>query len=52
MLGPVLIVLVLLIGIPVGVLIAGAVVAVGLGWLLRENGEALHEGSELIELNR
>lgn len=52
MTGPVIIVLVLLVGIPVGVMMAGAALAVGLGWMLRRNGEVLHEGSELIDLNR
>lgn len=46
--GPIIIVAVLLIGIPVGVLMSGAVAAGVLGWALRDNGEATHEGSELL----
>jgi hypothetical protein len=52
MLGPVIIVLVLIVAIPVGVAMSGAVVAGILGWALKENGEATHEGSELIALNK
>lgn len=51
MLGPTVIVFVLLIGIPVGVMLTGAVVAGILGWALRNHGHALHEGSELIDLS-
>ncbi|MDZ7679478.1 MAG: hypothetical protein U5K29_13125 [Acidimicrobiales bacterium] len=50
MIGPAVIVVVLLVVIPVGVLISGAVAAGLLGWLLRNNGEVEHEGSELVEL--
>jgi hypothetical protein len=52
MIGPAIIVVVLLVVIPVGVLMTGAVVAAALGWFLRDNGEATHEGSELVDLNR
>ena len=51
MIGPVLIVVTLLVAIPVGVLMAGAVLAATLGWFLRSNAEAEHEGSELVDLN-
>jgi hypothetical protein len=49
--GAVIIAFVLLVVIPVGVIITGAAVAGILGWALRDNGEATHEGSELIDLN-
>ena len=52
MIGPAIIVVVLLVAIPVGVIMSGAVLAATLGWFLRDNGEATHEGSELIEINR
>ncbi len=51
MIGPIIIVVVLLVLIPVGVCVTGGIVAAGLGWTLKESGEASHEGSELIELN-
>lgn len=49
--GPIIILVVLLVAIPVSVAMTGAVVAGILGWALRDNGEATHEGSELIELS-
>ena len=51
MLGALILVFILLIGIPVSVMMTGGVVAGILGWALRDNGEATHEGSELIELS-
>ncbi|MFP5254747.1 MAG: hypothetical protein ACLGI8_02740 [Acidimicrobiia bacterium] len=51
MVGPVVILIVLLVAIPVGIAMSGAVVAGILGWALTTNGEATHEGSELIELS-
>jgi hypothetical protein len=51
MLGPILLALVILVVIPVTVILSLLVVAVLLGWALKENGEATHEGSELIDLN-
>jgi hypothetical protein len=38
--------------LPVIFLMTGGAIAVVLGWLLKENGEATHEGSEFIGLNR
>jgi len=49
--GAIVIVLVLLVAIPVGVMVTGAVVAGILGWSLKDNGERTNEGSELIDLN-
>ena len=52
MAGAVVIVIVLVIAIPVAVLMGTALIAVALGWALKEDGDARHEGSELIALNR
>jgi hypothetical protein len=49
--GAVIIVVVLVVLIPVAVIMTGALVAGILGWALKDNGEATHEGSELIDLN-
>lgn len=50
MAGAVVIVAVLLL-IPVGVILSGAVLAAILGWSLKDDAEERNEGSELIELN-
>ena len=50
--GPIIIVFVVVIGLPVATLIGGLLGAAGLGWLLKDEVEADHEGSELIETNR
>lgn len=50
MAGAVAIVIVLLL-IPVAVMMSGAVLAAILGWSLKDDAEARHEGSELVELN-
>ena len=51
MLGPVIIILVLLVGLPVSFFATGAAISVLLGHKLTKEGEYLNEGSELIELN-
>ena len=51
MVGEILIVVWLLVAVPVGAMVTGAVIAAVLGWALRANGEATHEGSELVLLN-
>lgn len=51
MLGAIILAVVILIVIPVSVAMSGAVVAGLLGWALKDNGEATHEGSELLELS-
>ena len=51
MAGAVAIVIVLLL-IPIGFLVSMGVLAGVLGQLLTRDGEARHEGSELLELNR
>jgi hypothetical protein len=50
--GVVIIVLVLVIVLPVVFILSGLLVAIILGVALKQNGEATHEGSELIDLNR
>ena len=52
MLGAVVIVVVLVVVIPVAVMMSGAVVAAALGWALKDDAEARHQGSELVALNR
>jgi ABC-type thiamin/hydroxymethylpyrimidine transport system permease subunit len=49
--GVILVVLALVVVLPVVVMLSGSVVAGILGWALKDNGEATHEGSELIDLN-
>lgn len=49
--GALVIAVILLVVIPVAVILTGAVVAAILGWSLKDNAEATHEGSELIDLN-
>jgi hypothetical protein len=49
--GALVIAVILLVVIPVSIILTGAVVAAILGTTLKENGEATHEGSELIDLN-
>jgi hypothetical protein len=52
MAGGIIIAVILLVLIPVAVCMSGGIVAAILGWALRDNGVATHEGSELIELNQ
>lgn len=51
MLGPIIIIAVILVMIPVGVAMTGGVVAGILGWFLRDDAEQRHEGSELVDLS-
>ena len=51
MLGVVIIVLVLVVVLPIGFLVGGAVVAGIMGSSLDADARARHEGSELIDLN-
>jgi hypothetical protein len=50
-LGAIAIAVVIVVAIPVGVFLAGAVMAAALGTTLKEDGESRHEGSELLDLN-
>ena len=49
--GAVVIIIVLVVAIPVLVLISGAIAAAGLGWLLKTEVDAQHEGSELLDIS-
>ena len=49
--GALIITIVLIVVIPISVILTGALVAGILGWALKDNGDATHEGSELIDLN-
>ena len=51
MIGAIAIAVVIVVLIPVGVIVAGAVMAAALGTTLKEDGEARNEGSELLDLN-
>ena len=51
MLGAIAIVVVLLL-LPVVIIMSSGVIAVLLGWALKADVEARHEGSELVALNR
>jgi hypothetical protein len=50
-LGAILVGLAIVVAIPVGVFLAGAVMAAVLGTTLTEDAEARNEGSELLDLN-
>jgi len=50
MLGAAIIVVVLVVAIPVAVLMSGAAGAAILGWLVKTDVDATHEGSELLDL--
>lgn len=52
MLGPILIVVFLLVLIPVGFLMSTTLAAGVLGFLLKDDADKRHAGSELIETNR
>lgn len=49
--GPLLIVIVLVVAIPVTVLISGGIASAVLGYFLKEEADTAHEGSELIKTN-
>jgi hypothetical protein len=51
MLGAIILAVILVVAIPVSVIMSGALLSAVLGWSLRDNGEATHPGSELIELS-
>ena len=51
MLGALILAFVIVVVLPVGMLMSGAVLAAILGWRLKEEAEITHEGSELIDLN-
>jgi len=51
MIGALIIAVILVFILPVLFLMSGGAGAATMGWLLKENAEATHEGSELIETN-
>lgn len=51
MLGAVILVVVLLVAFPVGFLMSMGGIAALLGAVLKQDGDARHEGSELVDLN-
>jgi len=51
MFGVILVIVALLVIVPVGAMVSGAVVAGVIGWALRRNGEETHAGSALIDTN-
>jgi hypothetical protein len=51
MAGVIIIAVVLVIAIPVAVLMSGGVMAALLGFVLKDEADTAHEGSELIETN-
>lgn len=52
MFGPIAIIFILIVGIPVSVMVSGAAAAAIIGWLVSDDVNRLHEGSELLETNR
>ena len=51
MIGPAIIIVVLVVAIPVSVLMSTGVLAGVLGWLIKDDVDRSHEGSELLETN-
>ena len=49
--GMLIIAFIILVFIPVSICMTGAVVAGILGWAAKEDAEARHEGSELIDIS-
>lgn len=52
MTGAILIVIVLVVALPVAFFATGALLSAVLGWVLWDDVEKSHTGSELVELNR
>lgn len=51
MIGPIIIVIVLVIAMPVSVLMSGAVASALLGFFIKDEVDRSHEGSELLQTN-
>ena len=51
MIGAIVLIFVIVVFIPVSILMSGGIAAAIIGHFLKEEGEASHEGSELIDLN-
>ena len=52
MVGAVIVAFVIVVVLPVGLIMSGAVAAAALGWTLKEDSDSRHEGSELVDLNK
>lgn len=52
MLGAIILALAIVVAIPVGTMMSGAVAAAILGWSLESEGRAVNAGSEYLDLNR
>jgi hypothetical protein len=52
MVGAVIVAVVIVVAIPVGLMMSGAVASAIIGWALREDAVDRNEGSELVELNK
>jgi hypothetical protein len=50
MLGAVIVAVVIVVAIPVGLMMSGAVASGVIGWALKQDADERHEGSELIDL--
>jgi hypothetical protein len=50
-LGAIIVAAIIVIVLPMTFLATGGVAAALLGWVLKENADATHEGSELLETN-
>jgi hypothetical protein len=51
MAGPVTIIIVLVVALPVAVLMSGGIASGLLGWLVKSDVDKSHEGSELLKTN-
>jgi hypothetical protein len=51
MFGAVAIIVALVVIVPVGVLVSGAVISALLGWLVNDGVDRSHQGSELVDTN-
>ena len=52
MFGPIAIVIILIVGIPVSVMMSGAIASALIGWLVSDDVNRNFQGSELLETNR
>jgi hypothetical protein len=49
--GALVIAVVIVFALPIAFLLSGSLGAIAMGWLLKENAEATHPDSELLETN-
>jgi hypothetical protein len=50
MLGALIVAAVIVVVLPVGLMMSGALASAVIGWALKDDADARHEGSELIDL--